>query len=102
MNDSSLGPAEERGGNGLLFLGVLVVLEVGVLYLLITVESPLSPVVRLLLRNGFGIFALVMLVVSLLGFAMAVWLRLAEGRHRANSEPPSGENHVTEGSECER
>lgn len=90
MNDSSLSSAEEKGGNGLFFLAVLVVLEIGVLYVLIAVESPLSPLVRSLLDNGFGIFALVMLVVSVLGFAMAVVLRLAEGRRRAKNDPPPG------------
>jgi hypothetical protein len=90
MSDSSQRATKERGQSGLLFLGVLVVLEVGVLYLLIAVESPLSPLVRKLLRNGFGIFALVMLVVTLLGFAMAFVLRLVEGRRRATIDPPAG------------
>ena len=90
MTDSAQSSTEERGGNGLVFLAVLVVLEVGILYLLIAVESPLSPFVQSLLSNGFGIFGLVMLVVTLLGFTVSVVLRLVEGRRRVNSEPPLG------------
>lgn len=82
-------PAPKRQ-TGLLFLGVLVILEIGVLYLLITVETPLSPVVGALLRNGFGIFALVMLVVTVLGFTVSVVLRLMEGRRSVHSDTPPG------------
>ncbi len=86
MTDSAPGSTEERGGNGLLFLVVVVLLEIGILYLLIAVESPLSPLVQPLLTNGIGIFGLVMAVVVLLGFTVSVVLRLVEGRRGVNAD----------------
>ena len=83
-------PPAPTSYSGLLFLGVLVILEIGVLYLLIAVETPLSPMVAALLRNGFGIFALVMLVVTLLGFTVSVVLRLVEARRSVHSDMPPG------------
>jgi succinate dehydrogenase hydrophobic anchor subunit len=79
-----------RDYRGMVFVAVLAALEIGLLYVLIAVESPLTPAVTALLRNPFGIFVLVMLVVTLLGYGMASVLRLLETKSSAVDDSRSG------------
>lgn len=62
----------------LTYIVVLGLVEVGLLYLLIAVETPLSPIVRRLMRNPFGVFTVVMVVVMILVYGMIAFLTLAE------------------------
>lgn len=80
-----------RDYTALIVLGTLVCVEVALLYVLIAVETPLSPLVRRALDNPAGIFAVVMVVVTLLCFGMAGFLSWAEWLHkrRARDGPMS-------------
>jgi hypothetical protein len=71
--------------DGLIILVVLSVLEVVILYVLIAVDTPLAPVVRKLIRNPGGLFAVVMAAVTLLCIGMALFLGWAERRSRGRS-----------------
>ncbi len=71
-------PPTPRDYTALKYLGALCLAEIGLLYLLIAVETPLSPIVRQLRRNPFGVFTLVMVVVTLLIYGMAAILGLRE------------------------
>ena len=71
-----------RDSSALIMLAAMVVLEVVILYLLIAIETPVSPIVRALLKNPAGVFTLVMLVVSLLSFGMAAFLWWGQRQHR--------------------
>ena len=57
---------------------ILGTVEVLILYLLITVESPVAPAARKAIRNPFGLIAVVMSVVTILSFAVAGALSLVE------------------------
>ena len=71
-------PLRPRDYTALKLIAALGLAEVGLLYLLIAVETPLSPVVRRLTRNPAGVFSLVMSVVTLLFFGVAVILSIRE------------------------
>jgi hypothetical protein len=66
---------------------VLCLLEVGILYLLIAVDTPVAPLVSRLLRNPPGVFTLVMFVVTTLCAAMAAFLSWVEWLHKRRSTP---------------
>ena len=71
---------EPRDYTALKILALLCLAEVGILWLLINVESPVSPIVRRLLGNPIGVLTLVMCVVTLLCYVMAVTLAMRERR----------------------
>jgi hypothetical protein len=77
------GAPDRRDYTALRILAVLCLLEIGILYVLIAVETPVTPIVRRLLRNPAGVFALVMFVVTLLCFGMALVLSVRERRASA-------------------
>jgi hypothetical protein len=52
---------------------------------LIAVDTPVTPLVHRLMQNPFGIFTLVMIIVTLLCFGMATLLELRE-RARAKRQ----------------
>ncbi|MFN0181520.1 MAG: hypothetical protein ACKVZ0_22140 [Gemmatimonadales bacterium] len=57
-------------------------LEIGFLYLLIAVESPVSALVRRLMRNPAGLFAVVMIAVTMVCLTMALLLTARERSQR--------------------
>ena len=69
-----------RDGTALVMIAVLSGLEVAILYVLIAVDTPLAPLVRRALENPFGVFAVVMSVLTVLILGMAGFLTWAE-RH---------------------
>jgi len=79
--------APRRDYSGLIILGALSVLEVTILYVLIAVETPLTPLIRRALSNPIGIFTLVMVVVTLLIYGMVGFLSWARWLHRRRSRP---------------
>jgi hypothetical protein len=71
-------------------LAAAALLEIGFLYLLIAVESPISALVRRLMRNPPGLFAVVMIAVTMVCLTMALVLTARErSHHRAAGEPGS-------------
>jgi hypothetical protein len=74
-----------RDYSALVILGALVTLEVAFLYVLIVVETPLTPVIRRALDNPAGVFTLVMVVVTLLSIGMAGFLWWVEWLHKRRS-----------------
>jgi hypothetical protein len=75
---ADISSGQPRDYTALRILGVLCLLEIGLLYVLIAVDTPLTPLVRRLLRNPGGVFALVMFVVTLLCIGMALVLTVRE------------------------
>jgi ABC-type sulfate transport system permease component len=91
--DPSHGSAEHRDYSALVILAILGLLEIVILYVLIAVDTPVTPMVRRLLENPAGVFTLVMCVVTLLCFGMAGFLSWAERHHgktMRGSAPPMG------------
>jgi hypothetical protein len=97
MIESSMGPEPdpsdvppERSYGALIILGILAGFEIVILYLLIAIETPLSPIVQRLMKNPAGVFTLVMIVVTLLSFATAGFFgfveRVRKGRSGAGRE----------------
>jgi hypothetical protein len=76
-----------RDYSALVILAALVTLEIAFLYVLIVVETPLTPVIRRALQNPAGVFTLVMVVVTLLSIGMAGFLWWGERRHKRRSGP---------------
>ncbi|HVE78155.1 MAG TPA: hypothetical protein VNA89_04820 [Gemmatimonadaceae bacterium] len=73
---------ERRDYTAIIILGTLGLLEVGILYVLIAVETPVTPLVHRLLEKPPGVFVVVMFVVTSLCFGMAGLLACAEWLHR--------------------
>lgn len=71
-------PKPEGDYSALWLLLILGAVEVALLYVLIAVETPATPLVRQLMRNAFGIFSLVMGIVTLLCVGMALLLGARE------------------------
>ena len=85
-------PAEPKSDySGLWILLTLAAVEVALLYVLIAVDTPATPLVRRLMRNPFGVFSLVMGVVTLLCFGMAFLLATRERAARSGAARPSNE-----------
>jgi hypothetical protein len=84
-DEASNRPAEPPDYSALIILGVLCLVETAMLYVLIAVETPLTPIVEGLLRNGAGVFTLVMFVVTLLCLGMSGFLWCAEWLHKRQS-----------------
>lgn len=72
--------------SGLVILGSLVGAEIAILYLVIAVETPLTPLVTRLLSNPAGVFTLVMSVVLILILGMAGFLSWAEWLHQRRTK----------------
>jgi hypothetical protein len=90
MHDTQEGTGRSgRWWLGLVYLGLAAFLEVGFLYLLIVVDTPVAPAVRRALRNPAGLFAVVMGALTLVCFTMAILLGLAE-RVWARGGGPAG------------
>lgn len=53
-------PAQSPDYSSLRYIAALGFVEVAILYILIAVDTPLSPLVHKLLRNPFGVFTIVM------------------------------------------
>jgi hypothetical protein len=70
---------------------VLGSLEDLILYLLIAVNSPVAPAIRRAIQNPFGLFAVVMSVVTFLSLGVAAVLSWVERRatRRDRDERPS-------------
>ena len=87
-------PAPEPRGDysGLWILLMLAAVEVALLYVLIAVDTPATPLVRRLMRNPFGVFTLVMGVVTILCFGMAFLLGARQrAAARSTTAAPSNE-----------
>ena len=84
MDDTNpAGPPDPRYRmTGLLILLLACGMEVGLLYLLIAVETPLTPVVRRLMGNPFGVFVLVMSALVVVSLLMTGLLAIRERRQR--------------------
>ena len=82
-------PSQRQGGprdySALLILAVLGLVEVALLYVLIALETPLTPLVQRLLRSPLGVFSLVMWVVSILVVGMWGLTSWAARRHKKRS-----------------
>jgi hypothetical protein len=73
-----------RPNNGpLLILGLPFAIEVLTLYVLIAIETPLTPLVNRLLQNALGIFTLACIGLLVVCAAMPIVLTIAERRHRS-------------------
>ena len=83
---SAQDPGTPRDSSGLGILGSLAGAEIAILYLVIAVETPLTPLVTRLLSNPAGVFTLVMSVVLILIFGMAGFLSGAEWLHRRRTK----------------
>ncbi|MBI3552179.1 MAG: hypothetical protein HY077_06650 [Elusimicrobia bacterium] len=79
---------KRRDPTVLIILGALGTLEVLGIYLLIGLETPLTPYARRLTSNVFGLFALAMIVFTTLAFGMAFLLSILEGRRRGLNKSP--------------
>jgi hypothetical protein len=80
-----------RDSTVLRILVALGLAETGLLYVLIAVETPLSPIVHALMRNPPGVFTLVMLVVAFLwyGVVLVLALRQRYGARPQRVPPPA-------------
>jgi hypothetical protein len=75
--------AETRPHYGpLLMLGLPFAIEILTLYLLIAVETPLTPVVNRLQENAFGLFTLACMALMVVCAVMFIVLSIAERRRR--------------------
>ena len=77
-----------RDFSALWILTTLSAVEIGSLYLVIAFDTPVSPLVHRMLRNPFGVFVIVMSIVTIMSFGMTAFLWLLE-RHssrRSRSE----------------
>ena len=80
---SPAGPPDPRYRmTGLAILLLASGMEVSLLYLLIAVETPLTPVVRRLMQNPFGVFVLVMSALVVVSLLMTGLLAIRERRQR--------------------
>lgn len=82
MDPAPTGGPPRRDRTVPVMIAVLSGLEVAILYVLIAVDTPLAPVVRRALENPFGVFAVVMSVLTVLMFGMAGFLTWSERRAR--------------------
>jgi hypothetical protein len=69
----------------LLLVGLPIAVEILTMYVLIGLETPLTPLVRRLQQNGFGIFALACFGLVVVCVVMFAVLSMAERRHRRRS-----------------
>ena len=67
-------------------LAVLSGVEVAILYVVIALDTPLTPLVHRLLQNPAGVFTLVMCVVMLLVLGMIAFLSWAEWLHKKQTK----------------
>ena len=76
---------------------MLAAVEVAILYAVIALHTPLTPLVHRLLQNPAGVFTLVMCVVMVLILGMIGFLSLAEWLHkkRTEKEPNGPEKSLT-------
>jgi hypothetical protein len=79
--------AHRRDYTALTLIAALGVAEVAILYVLIAVETPLTPLVQRLLDNPAGVFTLVVTVVWLLSIGVTLILGWAERRHPKTLTP---------------
>ena len=82
--ESSQRPAEENGQRfgALVFLGLPCALQVVAMYVLVAVETPLSPFVARLLERPIGIFVLAMIGFTFVCIVMWGVLTWAERRYK--------------------
>jgi hypothetical protein len=85
--EASHADAPRRDYTALILIVALGVAEVAILYVLIAVETPLTPLVRRLLANPAGMFTLVISVVWVLSIGVTLILSWAERRHRRTLTP---------------
>lgn len=80
-------PPVQRDYSGLWILGGLCSVEVAALYIVIALDTPVTPAVHRMLANPFGAFTLVMIIVTFLCVGMAILLSLLErwGKARATA-----------------
>jgi NAD(P)-dependent dehydrogenase (short-subunit alcohol dehydrogenase family) len=83
-------PAPRRDYSGLVIVGGLVTVEVGILYVLIALETPLTPLVHRLLGNPGGVLILVGVVLLILIIGMITLLSWAERLHRPGDRDGRG------------
>lgn len=81
MELDSVEEQQEPDYTAITIIAVLWLIQIGLLYVLIAVETPLSPIVRQLMTNAGGLFAVVMFVVALLCCGMSVFLYAMERFH---------------------
>lgn len=77
--------AKPRDYTALWILAGLSAVEIAVLYVIIALDTPITPLVNRMLQNPFGVFGLVMTIVTVLSFGMAALLGL---RERAAAKGP--------------
>ena len=65
---------------------MLAAVEVAILYAVIALDTPLTPLVHRLLENPAGVFTLVMCVVMILIVGMIGFLSWAEWLHKKRTE----------------
>jgi xanthosine utilization system XapX-like protein len=92
MTTDDFTPEKEprRDYTGLVFLALVAGSEIGILYVLIAVKTPLTPIVTKMLRDPFGVFTLVVIVVTFLCYVVAWVLRLVESKSKTTDNSPSG------------
>jgi hypothetical protein len=83
----NVSPSESASGSGpnhgpLLILGLPFAVEILTLYVLIAVETPLTPFVARLQQSAFGLFALACMGLIVVCVVMIVVLTILERRHR--------------------
>jgi hypothetical protein len=64
-DESPQHPTPSRDYSALIILAVLAAVEIAILYALMALDTPLTPLVHRLLRNPAGVFTLVMCVVMI-------------------------------------
>jgi hypothetical protein len=94
-------PAMPSAGGGaprtvLPYLALASGLEVAILYVLIAVETPVTPLVRRAMRNPAGLFAVVMAALTLVCVIMAGFLSWAERVGRRGAAGTADSSHTTE------
>lgn len=82
IDDPSDQSRAQRDYRGLIILAVLGGLEVAILYALIALETPLTPLVHRLLESALGVFLLVIWVTGLLSAGMWGFASWAEWYHK--------------------
>jgi hypothetical protein len=93
MNEApQSGSSTETGPNHgpLLILGLPFAIEVLTLYVLIAVETPLTPLVTRLQENAFGLFTLACIGLLVVCAVMSIVLTIAERRHRIREAQRGG------------
>jgi hypothetical protein len=82
------GPSRARDWSGLVILAVLSALEVGILWVLIAVETPAAPVVRRAIEHPIGLVTVVLFVLAVLIVAMWGFTSWAEWYHGQRGDGP--------------